>query len=154
MQYTVSYQNISTTTLKDAVLRITHPKDLTFEASTLGTYEVLDRAVTINVGNLAPNQSGIVVLTFKVNSDATQGELTVTTASMVYTNPATTAQEDATAYSLITVSNDCPTASTLGASAFGTSFLPHTLLEWLLLILVILALIILARQLYKKNHQA
>ena len=154
MQYTVSYQNISTTTLKDAVLRITHPKDLTFEASTLGTYEVLDHAVTIDVGNLAPNQSGIVVLTFKVNSDATQGELTVTTASMVYTNPLTTAQEDATAYSLITVSNDCPTASTLGASAFGTSFLPHTLLEWLLLILVILALIILARQLYKKNHQA
>ena len=154
MQYVVTYRNISGITLKDTVLRITHPKELTFLASTQGRYEIVDRVVTVDIGDVAPNQSGIVTLTLKVNSDAIRGNLAVTTATVVYTNPNTRGQEDATAYSLINVSDDCPTASTLGASAFGTSFLPNTLLEWLLLILVILGLIILARQLYKKSHQA
>ncbi|MDB5254889.1 MAG: hypothetical protein JWL92_265, partial [Candidatus Nomurabacteria bacterium] len=62
------------------------------------------------------------------------------------------AQENAIAYSLITISNDCP--AVLGASVFGFGgFLPTTLLGWLLLILIILALIVLARMLYRKNEQ-
>ncbi len=72
------------------------------------------------------------------------------TAQVVYTNTATKAQESAIAYSLVTVSEDCP--NILGASATGFgSFLPDTLIEWLLLILIILALIVLGRQLTKKK---
>jgi hypothetical protein len=87
-----------------------------------------------------------------VNETAVRGNLTVATATVVYTNTVSRAQEDATAYSLITVSDDCP--NLLGASVAGFgSFLPNTLLEWLLLILVILALIVLGRHMYKKKEE-
>lgn len=154
MDYTVTYRNISGQTLQNAVLRINHPKELTFINSSRGDYEVVDRTVTIALGDIAPGQQGTVQVRAKVNSQAITGNLAVTTATVVYTNTTTRAQEDAIAYSLITISNDCPTTGTiLGASAFGLgSFFPRTLVGWLLLILVILALIVIGRQLYKKKE--
>lgn len=150
MNYTVTYRNVSGQTLQNAVLRITHPKELTFINSSRGDYEVVDRTVTIALGDIRPGDQGVVQVRARVNNQAISGNLAVTTATVVYTNTLTKAQEDAIAYSLITVSDDCP--SSLGASAFGAgSFLPSTLLGWLLLILIILALIVIARQLYKKK---
>lgn len=150
MNYSVSYRNISGQTLQNAVLRITHPKELTFINSSKGDYEVVDRTVTIALGDIRPGEQGVVQVRARVNNQAISGNLAVTTATVVYTNTVSKAQEDAIAYSLITVSDDCP--SGLGASAFGAgSFLPSTLLGWLLLILIILALIVIARQLYKKK---
>ena len=151
MQYTVSYQNLSSQILKDSVLRISHPKELTFIASSQGAYSVTDRTITVDLGDIAPGATGLITLSLKVNSDAVRGNLSVTTATVVYTNTVTNAQEDAIAYSLVTVTDVCPTNVALGASAFGTSFLPHTLIEWLLLILIILALVVLGRQIYKKK---
>jgi hypothetical protein len=155
MDYTVTYRNISSQTLQNAVLRINHPKELTFINSSRGDYEVVDRTVTIALGDVAPGQQGTVQVRAKVNSEAITGNLAVTTATVVYTNTTTRAQEDAIAYSLITISNDCPnTGNVLGASAFGLgSFFPTTLVGWLLLILIILALIVIGRQLYKKREQ-
>lgn len=155
MDYTVTYRNISSQTLQNAVLRINHPKELTFINSSRGDYEVVDRTVTIALGDVAPGQQGVVQVRARVNSEAITGNLAVTTATVVYTNTSTRAQEDAIAYSLITVSADCPnTGNVLGASAFGLgSFFPTTLVGWLLLILIILALIVIGRQLYKKREQ-
>lgn len=151
MDYTVSYKNISSQTLQNAVLRITHPKELTFINSSRGDYEVVDRTVTIALGDIPAGGAGTVQVRARVNTNAVIGNLAVTTATVVYTNTITRAQEDAIAYSLITVSNDCP--SNLGANAFGiASFFPTTLLGWLILILVILALIVLGRQIYKKKE--
>ncbi len=152
MDYTVTYRNISGQTLQNAVLRITHPKELTFINSSRGNYEVVDRTVTISLGDIPAGAQGNVQVRARVNSEAIMGNLAVTTATVVYTNTITRAQEDAIAYSLITVSNDCP--NVLGASAFGIgSFFPTTLVGWLLLILVILALIVITRQIYKKKEQ-
>lgn len=152
MDYTVTYRNISGQTLQNAVLRITHPKELTFINTTRGNYEVVDRTVTISLGDIPAGQQGSVQVRARVNSEAIMGNLAVTTASVVYTNTITRAQEDAIAYSLITVSNDCP--NVLGASAFGIgSFFPTTLVGWLLLILIILALIVITRQIYRKREQ-
>jgi hypothetical protein len=152
MDYTVSYRNISGQTLQNAVLRIAHPKELTFINSSRGDYEVVDRTVTISLGDIPAGGAGTVQVRARVNTSAVIGNLAVTTATVVYTNTNTRAQEDAIAYSLVTVSNDCPTANNLGANAFGIgSFFPSTLLGWLLLILVILALIVLGRQMYKKR---
>jgi hypothetical protein len=152
MDYTVTYRNISSQTLQNTVLRITHPKELTFINSSRGDYEVVDRTVTISLGDVRPGEQGTIQVRARVNTQAITGNLAVTTATVVYTNTITRAQEDAIAYSLITVSNDCP--NVLGASAFGiSSFFPHTLVGWLLLILVILALIVITRQIYKKKEQ-
>jgi hypothetical protein len=151
IDYTVTYRNISGQRLDDAVLQINHQKEMTFISSSRGDYDVIDRMITVDLGDIAPGETGTVLLRGKVNDSAIRGNLTVMTAQVVYTNTSTRAQENAIAYSLITVSEDCP--NVLGASAFGFgSFLPDTLLEWLLLILVILALIVLGRQIYKKKE--
>ncbi len=150
MEYTIYYRNISSQTLKDTVLRVVHPKELTFVNASRGDYEVVDRALTLPLGELTAGESGSVVVRVRVNNEAVRGNVAVLTAQVVYTNTVTKAQEDAIAYSLITVSDDCP--NVLGASAFGIgSFFPTTLLGWLVLILIILALIVLGRQLYKKK---
>lgn len=152
IDYTITYRNVSSQKLTDTVLRITHPKEITYLSSSLGHYEVVDRALTLDLGSVEAGESGTIIVHARVNSDAIRGNLAVTTASVVYTNSITRAQEDAIAYSLLTISDDCP--NLLGASAFGFgSFLPDTLLEWLLLILVILALILVARQFYKKREE-
>ncbi len=111
-----------------------------------------DRTLTISLGTVQAGEQGSVTVNAAVNNQAVAGKLSVITATMVYTNPTTQAQEQAIAYSLITISNDCP--SVLGASVFGLgSFLPQTLLAWLLLILVILTLIVLARSLSRKKEE-
>jgi hypothetical protein len=149
IDYTITYRNISSQTLEKSVLQFTHPKEITYLTASRGEYEVVDRTMTIALGNIAAGEQGVITVRARVNETAIRGNLTVATATVVYTNTRTRGQEDATAYSLITVSDDCP--NNLGASAFGFgSFLPTTLLGWLLLILVILALIVLARQFQKK----
>lgn len=153
LDYSITYRNISNKTLNNAVLQFNHPKEITYLSSSKGDYEVIDRTITIDLGNLQPGEQGNITVHAKVNNTAVRGNLTVATATVVYTNSGSHAQEDAIAYSLITVSDECP--NVLGASAFGFgSFLPTTLLGWLLLILVILALIVLSRHLYKKNEKA
>ncbi len=153
IEYTVTYRNISPTRLTDAVLQVVLPKELTYVAATTGDYEVTSRTLTVDLKTLDVGDQGTVTVKARVNNEAVEGNLTVMTASVVYTNSVTRGQEDAIAYSLITISEDCP--SLLGASTAGFgSFLPDTLLEWLLLILVILALILVGRALYKKKEQS
>ncbi len=150
IDYTITYRNISTQTLRDAVLQVNHQKEVTFIQASRGDYDVVDRTITVALGDVAPGETGTILVHGRVNETAVRGNLTVMTAQVVYTNTATKAQESAIAYSLVTVSEDCP--NILGASATGFgSFLPDTLIEWLLLILIILALIVLGRQLTKKK---
>lgn len=149
INYHITFHNISTQTLENTVLRITLPPEVDYLGSSQGTYNVLDRTITIILGNVPAGATGTVDVQGKVNNTAVVGKIAVTTATVVYTNTITHAQEDAIAYGIVTITNECP--NLLGASVFGFSFLPHTLLGWLLLILVILALIVLARQFNKQK---
>jgi len=151
IEYTVTYRNVSSITLEEAVLQVTHQKEVSLINSSRGDYDVVDRTITVDLGTLSPGETGTVFVRGKVNDLAVSGNLTVMTVQMVYTNTQTRAQESAIAYSLVNISDDCPNGLVAGAFGFW-SFLPDTLLEWLLLILVILALIVLGRQLYKKKQ--
>lgn len=151
IDYTITYTNISSQTLQNAILQVSHQKEVTFMNASRGNYDAVDRTLTAQLGSLPAGESGTVVVHGRINDTAVRGNLTVMTATVVYTNTVTRAQENAIAYSLVAVSLDCP--NVLGASAFALgAFLPHTLLGWLLLILVILALVVLARQLYRKKE--
>ncbi len=151
IEYVVTYKNISKSTLVDAVAQITHPKQLVFLDATKGDYSAVERKLTVDLGRLEAGEEGTFRIRGRVTRDAVVDDLIVTTATVVYTNPTTRAQEDAIAYSLTTVSDDCPNG--FGANAlFSGSFLPDTLLEWLLLILLILGLMVLGRKLYAKNN--
>jgi uncharacterized repeat protein (TIGR01451 family) len=152
MDYTITYRNISNTRLDDTVLQVQLPKELTYANASRGNYDAQLRTLTIDIGTVQPDEQGTVTVRARVNDLAIRGNLSVMTATVVYTNSSTRAQEDAIAYSLITVSDDCP--NLLSASVFGFgSFLPDTLIEWLLLILIILALIVVGRNLYKKKDE-
>ncbi|HSE56826.1 MAG TPA: hypothetical protein VLB02_01945 [Candidatus Paceibacterota bacterium] len=154
IEYIVTYKNISRSTLVDAVLQVTHPKQLVFVDATRGDYSASERKLTVDLGQLAAGEEGSIRVRGRVTDNSVVGDLIVTTATVVYTNPTTRAQEDAIAYSLTTVSDDCPNGFG-AASLFGSgSFLPDTLIEWLLLILVILALMLLGRNLYNKKASA
>ncbi|HWC57539.1 MAG TPA: hypothetical protein VG621_01105 [Candidatus Paceibacterota bacterium] len=151
IDYTITYQNISKQVLKDAVLQFTLPKEVTYLQSSGGNYSVEDRTITIPLDAIEAGEQGVITVRGMVNSSAANGSLTVATATIVYTDVKTHAQEDATAYALVTATNGCPV---VGGSVFGVgSFLPTTLLGWLLLILVIFGLIVLGRQLRKKSDQ-
>ena len=153
IEYVVTYRNISKSELVDTVLQVSHQKELAFINATRGDYSAPEQTLTIGVGRLMPGEEGSVRIRGRVVEGAIEGTLLVTTATLVYTNPATRAQEDAIAYSLTTVSTDCPSDFGKTTKAGGwLSFFPHTLGGWLLLILIILALIVLIRQISKKNQ--
>ncbi|MBX4215388.1 DUF11 domain-containing protein [Candidatus Parcubacteria bacterium] len=147
VEYVVTYKNTSQKNLKDVVLRVLVPDELTFGNSTLGNYSTADRNVVVTLGALAPGQEGSIRVSVAVANSATLGKAMVVTAHLVDTDTATGAQEEVVAYS---VNNACDDGSLQSASSFfgGVSFLPDSLLEWLLLILVILALVILVRNIY------
>lgn len=151
-EYTVTYRNISGIDLQDTVIRIVLPKELTYVASSKGYYEADTKTLTVVVGRIAPHETNILSLRTTTNSEAVRGALPVTTATVVYTNSVTRAQENAIAYSLISVSDTCPTIYTNQVTQSGWWFLPHTLIEWLLLIVIILALIVLAQHLRRSAH--
>lgn len=152
VDYSISYKNQSSQTMKDSVLRFTLPKEVTYVSSARGDYDVTDRTVTIDLGDVKAGAEGTFIVHAKINGSANEDDLTVATGTIVYTNTVTKSQEIATAYSLITIEKDCPQTLGLGGDASGFwSFLPNTLTEWLLLVLAILGLVVLGRNLYAKK---
>jgi hypothetical protein len=95
--YTVNYQNISTQDLDNTILRITFPGELDYASSTQGDYDVTDRTLTIDLGTVQAGEQGSVTVNAQVTNQAIEGKLSVITATIVYTNPVTTAQEQAIA---------------------------------------------------------
>lgn len=142
--FTVNYTNISSQNLKDVVLRVALPIELAYQDTSRGVFSPTDNTVTVNIGALAPNESGVVVVKASVSSTPETDKALVTTANMVYTKT-DGAQEEAVAYTL----QKAQCVSTNAALAlFGGSFFPTTLVGWLIFIIVILILIVLSRNLY------
>ncbi|MBP6854738.1 MAG: hypothetical protein KBD26_00270 [Candidatus Pacebacteria bacterium] len=149
VDYTLIYKNISGKTLQNATLRVLFPQNINFRNSSIGDYSLADHALTIQLGTLIPNQTGTFYIQGVVANSARLGELLVTTASLVYTDPKG-AQQEAIAYEMNRVSTS--RNPLLGLAFFsGLGFFPNTLLGWLLLILVIFALVYLARRVYTRR---
>ena len=159
MDYRITYHNLSIIDLSDAVIRVALPRELGYVSSSGGYFDQQSRTLTLDLGHIAGNETKTITVRTQVNDNAVRGNLTVATATVVYTNTATRAQENAMAYSLITVSDQCPNVVAVQNQHNGTGyvgywwFLPHSLIEWLLLVLIILALIVLGRQLQQDKMQ-
>lgn len=151
--YEITYQNVSGKTLTNSVLEIRIPTELDYVKSTNGgTYSNNDRSLVYNLGTLTPNQSGKFYVTTKALSLAKGKGSVVTSLSLSYTNPTTTAQEEAIAYVIHTF-GDCSVNNNAALALFGGSFLPQTLAGWLLLIILILAMLLLARTVYERTRK-
>ena len=155
VNYTVTYKNISSRTLKSTVIEVAFPKEIQFVRAAQGEYDTQRNVLVINLGTLAPGDTGTIAIDGKVLAAAKSKDALLTNATMKYTNPVTTVQEEAIAYVVNKVSKDANGNGLGAASIFGDgSFLPTTLLGWLFLILVILGLTVLGRNLYNKNQMA
>ncbi len=145
--FTVTWKNISNSTLHNAVLKVTLPSNLVFAQASTGIYDLNTNALTALVGTLTPGQSGSMNVITTAKQSITGSNFVVTTATMAFTLPSG-AQDEAIAYAFNTIGNSNFLA---GLALFGTGFFPDTVLGWLILLLIIAALIALARRMYYRR---
>ncbi len=146
--YTITWHNKSEQTLKDVVLRIMIPAQLSFISADDGQYSTTDGIHTLELGTLKGSETGELNIVLKGSQVLVPGDLIVTTANLVYTDESNV-QGDALAY--VTQRGEAG-GSVLGASAAGGAF-PYVLLGWLLLIILLIILVILSHHLYKRLSQ-
>ncbi len=143
---TVNYANASNETLKDVILRVSLPKELTYQDVSKGTFSKKDNMVTVAIDALNSNESGIVVVKVVVAETPTSDGTIVTTADVVYTRASGT-QEETIAYTL--QKPNCVAGTNAALALFGAGgFFPNTLLGWLVLTTIIFILAVLSRNLY------
>ena len=149
IDYTVTYKNIGSTVLHNAILQVVAPKGIVFTNASRGTYSADTNTLTVELEDLYPNAPpGTVQIQGRVDSIPENTAQIVTTAILVYTSPSG-AQENAIAYVLnqpkVLLNNN-----NLGAAAFFLGIFPGTLLGWLILLIIILLIILLARRYYDR----
>jgi uncharacterized repeat protein (TIGR01451 family) len=149
VDYQVVYKNVSNIVLDRAILEVQLPAGLNYvKSSAGGTYSESTNTVTFNIGQVLPGQEDAKFIQADVNCLQIDSDMLVANASMSYTNPQTTAQEEAVAYDLDRFFNsniESNRNGLTGAAIFGVGFLPDSLLGWLILILIILGLVYLIR---------
>ncbi len=150
VDYQVVYKNVSNVVLDRAVLEVQLPAGVKYvKSSGGGTFSETTNTVTFNIGTINPNQEDAKFIQADVDCSLVDSDMLVANASMSYTNPTTTAQEEAVAYDLDKFISGADAkngrTSLTGAAIFGGGFLPNSLLGWLVLILVILGLAYLIR---------
>jgi len=152
VDFTISYENISGTILKNAIIKVIFPREIEFNQSSAEIYSSTENALIIDLGKIEKEQKGIISIQAKVidsNDSNEKGNLSVVTnVVMTYVNT-NNIQEDVVAYIMNDISRN---RSLFATSIFGDGgFLPNTLLGWLILIIVIGLLIYVGRLIYMQN---
>lgn len=149
VDYTVTYKNIGSTTLKNPLLQVVLPAHVAYTNSSRGTFATETNTLSVPLEDLAPQAEGVVYVQGKVVSLPGNNSHIVTTALLNYTN-SNGAQEDAMAYVLNRDSGEVANSiNGLTANAFfAGGFAPDDLCGWLLLIIVILLIALLIRKLF------
>jgi uncharacterized repeat protein (TIGR01451 family) len=132
VDYQVVYKNVSNLVLNNAILEVQLPAGLNYvKSSAGGTYSETTNTVTFNIGQVVPGQEDAKFIQADVNCLQVDSDMLVANANMVYTNPQTTAQEEAVAYDLDRFFNSAlenNNNNLTGAAIFGIGFLPNSLL--------------------------
>ncbi len=149
--YTVNYQNISSSTLSNAVLNVILPTGVTFKQASQGMLTT-NNTVAASIGTLAPQAQGTITIMAATDANVTNGNNLVTTATLAFTAPSK-AQDSAIAYVLNNVGTPVMNGVGLaGLAFFGAGFFPTTFLGWILLLGLILLLILIARYYYHRAN--
>lgn len=83
IDYTVTYKNKSNKeTFEDVIINVDFPMNVEFIKSQQGTFSEKDNELTIQLGTLAPNETGTIYMTGKVKNTAINNEVLVTRATM------------------------------------------------------------------------
>gem|GEM_PF-3543784 len=147
ISYLVTYQNISSVTLSNAVLNVILPTGVTYRQSSQGVLTT-NNTVAVALGTLLPGAQGTVSIQAVTDVNIVPGNNFVTTATLAFTTPSN-AQDSAIAYVLNTVGSRNNLA---GLALFGYGFFPNTLFGWILLLGLLLILILIARYFYHRAN--
>jgi uncharacterized repeat protein (TIGR01451 family) len=161
INYTVNYQNMGSSTVKNLNLQIILPSEVTYLYSTNTTGrqpQILGNTLIFSQGNLAAKATGTVNVRVKVKETAQIGTLLNFPAILSYTTPSgavqsVSANATATVSDLCSKKDDDKKDVNLGAAAFLSGGIwPNSLLGWLLLILFIIILLLLVKAIVGPSH--
>jgi uncharacterized repeat protein (TIGR01451 family) len=154
INYTLTYQNIGNGSVRNLVLRVDLPSEVTYLSSNPSNPTVSGNTLIFNLGTLAANRSGTVAIRVLVRDDVQPGTNLNFPATLNYVDPSGLSQSvsaNVSASVCGTVLGDQDVS--LGASVFGAGFLPTSIFGWLLLLILILILILLAKYLFGQSFQ-
>lgn len=154
INYTITYQNIGTGSVRSLVLRLDLPFEVSYMFSNPNNPAIAGNSLTFSLGTLGANSQGTITVRVRVRDDAPIGANLNFPAILSYIDPAGIAQTVTANVAaqvwcepLAPVQLESRTDLQLGATVFGAGFWPDTLFEWLLLLILILLLILLIRYL-------
>jgi hypothetical protein len=143
IDYAINYKNTTGRRLTDVTIKMYLPTSIEYRSSTAGTYRSRENAVTVLVGSLNPNETGIFYVTGEATSDSYRSRLDARVEMLYNGTNGNQVKEDSV---VSNTSTDCDNSS-LGATAlFGGGFFPTTFIGWLFLILFILFLVWVSRR--------
>lgn len=152
--YTVTYENVSSKTLKDIFLVVTLPEELNFEGSNYGNYNRSTRTVLVRIETLGSGVKGSFLIDTEVNRRAADKTLIVVPLETSYKHPEiSNAYINDVQYSIVEV--DRNGGQVLGASTFFLSqagCFGGSLFSWLLLALLVILIALLARKMKKDKE--
>ena len=141
LNYTVTYKNISSSTLSNAMINVVLPNGVTYKGSSQGM-PTTNNTIVITLGSLSAGATGFVNIQATVDSNVVAGNNLLATATLTFATPSG-AQDTAIAYYLNTVA--AANSNNLAGFAFGAGFFPTTFLGWVLLLGILIIIILVAR---------
>ncbi|MBP7804930.1 MAG: DUF11 domain-containing protein [Candidatus Pacebacteria bacterium] len=147
VEYTVTYENKSGKTLTNSVLTIVLPLGFTVKSTTQGIMQP-PSTVIVNVGTIAPNQTGSVYLQAEVQPNVATDQTLVTNATLAYVLP-NNAHDSAVGYVL----NHAQVQNVFAGFALGSGFFPSTIWGWFLTFIIILIIILISRRIIRAKSE-
>ncbi|HEY4493537.1 MAG TPA: hypothetical protein VJB98_02870 [Candidatus Paceibacterota bacterium] len=155
--YTIRYRNATSQSVSGAMLNVYIPSGMIIEGYT-ETCTIDGNTLTLNLGTVAPLQSGQVQVVGKIDEGVLDGEQLVTRAVVSYRDSQGYTRESS-AQTVSTVDRDGNNLASVKDSSdandsSGLRFLPDTFFGWLLLLLLIIVLAIFVKRLLTKDEPA
>ncbi len=152
--YIIRYRNTSSQSVQGAMLNVYIPSGMIIEGYT-ETCTIDGNTLNLNLGTVAPGQSGQVQVVGKIDQAVLDGEQLVTRAVVSYRDSSGYTRESS-AETISTVDRDGNELASTDDSSDGRGlrFLPDTFFGWLLLLLLIIVLAIFIKRLLTKDEPA
>ena len=162
--YTLTYQNNSGSTARNVALRLTLPPETTFVSSAPYNSNVSGNNLTFNVGSVAPNSQGAVMVRLRSRDGMASGaninfyavaDHTNASGQRLSVNDSISAQIPASyAYAPNVNTNGNGNATNVAGAISGLGgILTNGVVGWLLLIVLVLLIIILVKHLLTQNQK-
>ena len=144
INYTVAVKNNGNKTITNTSVKVLLPKDVDFKKSDVGSYNVSDNTVSVNIGALEPAKESNISIEAKVNKNVKDGDILLATVNLAFTG-SDNEQKESLAYATNKVI-ELPLAAAAGLAGGAGSAL-----GWFLIVIGVALLAFLGQQLYAEG---